>query len=687
MSESLRVIELRVLAAIVSGAAFVALFPPYDLGGLAWVALVPLFLAAGGRPPREAFWLGYVWGIVGLGGVLWWFSAFGVVVWALGALILGVFPALTLGAAAWIGRGREGRCDALRLAVLWTAVEYVRGLGPLGFPWALLGASQHHALVVSQVASAVGVSGVSFLVALVNAALACLIMRRQPLRSAVAAAAAVAAAVLWGTAALRAPVVPPDSRTFVAAIVQPDYAMRARWDSGRAARDLAVLGRLTREAAHPRLSPDPVLVVWPETASPTDVAGDPATLALLRGWVRRDHISLLATSLEGGLTNSVFSMTPDGALAGRYDKIHLVPFAEFGERAGRGPGLLPTPVGDVGVAICFESAFPELARRSVAAGADVLAVVTNDAWFDGTLAPMQHAAIAPFRAVEEGRYLVRAANSGPSMIIDPHGRVIAALPLGVRGVLAARVAPRHGLTVYTRYGYLAGWAAVAASVVIVLLRVCALGPHQPERPGLARLLTVSLLPLGALGAIAWLVPPAAGMVVPLPVLGVLVVTALLSLKRSAGDPGLRCHARGGCRSRAGFAPALLSGLAVVAAVAAVAVRAVAAHGAAPQLSPPPGGWVLGGAVQILIVGTTFEWWLRGLVFADAAAVGGRTAGIVWPALLGMAAGLPRGAEVMLWGLISGLAFGVIRARWPQVPALAIAHGAGNLALGFLFAPW
>jgi len=673
---------LRFLAAITSGAAFVAAFPPFDAGGLAWVALVPLLLAADRLPPRGAFWLGYAWGIVALGGVLWWITTFGAAVWVLGALFLAVFPALALWAVAWIGRGRESRFDALRLAILWTAVEFLRSLGPLGFPWALLGESQHRSLVVSQIASVVGVYGVSFLVALVNGSLASLVMRRQVAISLGVTGAVVAGTLLWGAAVLRAPVLAPGGDVpFVAAILQPDYATRLRWDAERAARDLALLGRLTHEAA----SQGAALVVWPETASPTDVQGDPATLAMIRSWVRRDHVALIASSLEGGHTNSAFSFAPDGVLMGRYEKVRLVPFAEFGERAGRTPGLLATPRGGVGVAICFESTFPGLIRRSVAAGADLVAVITNDAWFDGATAPAQHAAIAPFRAIEEGRYLLRAANSGPSMIIDPHGRVIAALPTGARGVLAARVAPRRGLTPYARYGHLFGWVIMLASAIMLLPRGVTFLAEQAGAAGFLRLFTVSVVPLAALGLAAsgllgttFRRDGPMGLVIPLPVLAVLVPTALLSLGRPARDLGLRVG---------GFAPALLAGLTVVAGVTVVAVRAFSAHGTPPPLMPPPGGWVLGGAVQILLVGLTFAWWLRGRVFAAAAAWRGWGVAVLWCALLGMAAAVPRGAEAMVWGLCSGLAFGLIRARWQQVPALAVAHGAGNILLGFLASPW
>ncbi len=678
---------LRSASAAVSAAAFVAAFPPFDLGGLAWVALVPLLAAADRLPPRGAFWLGYAWGVVALGGELWWLTTFGAAVWVLGAALLGVFPALTLGAAAWIRRGREGPLDALMLAALWTAVEFLRGLGPLGFPWALLGESQHGALVVSQIASIVGVYGVSFLVALVNAALAACLTRSRPFIPLALAAACVVATLVWGTAVLRQPVIPTDGRgAFIAAVVQPNYAVRLTWDQDRAARDLDTLERLTHEAASRGAS----LIVWPETASPTDVPGDPATRARISAWARHDHVSLITSSLEGGQTNSAFSFAPDGLLTGRYDKRRLVPFSEFGERAGVHPGVLPTPRGGVGVTICFESTFPELSRDSVAAGAGLLAVITNDAWFDGRVAPAQHAAIAPFRAIEEGRFLLRSANSGESMIIDPHGRVLAGLPLGARGVLAAQVAARGDLTPFARYGYLFGWTAVLAAGAALLPR--ALSAVDPVRaPAFRRLLTVSLIPLAAvlatsgLHACRWIrgcaftqgVGEAA---LSLPVLTVLAATVVLSLKSRGLDLGLRFRP-------AAFAAALVAGLAVVAGLAAMAVRGFSAHGTAPVPAAPPGGWVLGTAVQIVLVGLTLEWWLRGLVFAAASAWRGWPAAVVWAALLGAAAAAPRGAEAMVWGLASGVAFGLIRARWPQVPALAIAHGVGNVLLGFMLPPW
>ncbi|HEX4836259.1 MAG TPA: apolipoprotein N-acyltransferase [bacterium] len=658
------------LGVLLSAALLVMAFPPVDAGGLALVALVPLLLAAHGRPARATFALGYAWGVLAFGGVLWWLVTFGPAAWLLAALFMAVFPAVVMGTITWSGGGRAP--DILRIPALWTAVEFLRSQGPLGFPWALLGESQHRALEISQIASATAVYGVSFLIVLVNAALYLLLVRRANLRTVVVAATAVAAAFAWGAAVMRAPV----PATFVAAVVQPDYATRTSFDPSRVVPELAVLDALTRDAA----GRGAALVVWPETASPTDIPGNPVTLARIRSWVRQDNLSLLASSLEGGRTNSVFSFAPDGTLTGRYDKIRLVPFAEEGEQAGHGPVVLRTPPAAIGVAICFESVFPEIARRSVVEGAGLLAVVTNDAWFDGTTAPLQHAAIAPFRAIEEGRYLLRAANSGPSLIIDPHGRVRASLPLGVRGVLTARVAPRATLTLYARVGDVFGWGIALLGAALLVPRAVAF-LVEAQGPALIRLLASSALPLAVLVAARALVVAAgipeftvAGARVPLPILAVLAVVLLLSLRRSPRDLGL---------AATGFIPAAAAGLAVVAGLTAVAVIGFSSHGPPPSLLPPPGGWWLGGAAAILVSGLAFEWWLRGLVFAAAAAWRGWRVGVVWSAVLGTAAAAPRGAEAMVWALCSGLAFGLIRARWAQVPALAVAHGAGDVLLAFV----
>jgi apolipoprotein N-acyltransferase len=564
-------------------------------------------------------------------------------------------------------------------------------------PWALLGNTQHTALAVAQLAAVTGIYGVTFLVVLVNAAGTLALVGSAGAAPSAGAAAAMAAVLLYGSAALSAPV----RADKTVAVLQPAYPVRMVWNPSQAARDIARLKALTHEAASGHgASGIPAghdaqrasIVIWPETASPVDIAGDSGTRATMGEWARRDHVALIVTSLESGLagepTNSAFAVAPDGIIDGRYDKHRLVPFAEAGERAGRGPAVLPTALGPLGVAICFESSFPQHARAAVRAGATLLAVLTNDAWFDGRAAPLQHAAVAPFRAIEEGRFLLRASNAGPSAIIDPHGRIIATLPLGAQGVLKGRVAPRTGLTWYARYGDVMAWAAVAASVVVLVPSTVRFAVGQGRGPAFGRLLIASGFPLVLLfltdpavralaGRPAGWSPALGGVPIPLPPLMVLAAAAVLSRGRPARAIGFG-H---------GFLPAAAVSLAIVAAIVGITLRAYSAHGGATPIEPPPGGWWAGTAVAIVPAGLGLEWWLRGVVFAAAVDWRGASWAVGWSAALGAIAGSMRGPEAQLWGLVTGAAFGAVRTRWPQVPALALADGIGSAVLGFLFAPW
>ena len=662
---------------LLSAAGFILAFPLPDLGFIAWVALVPLFLVAHQGPPRAAFWLGYLWGAAAYGGVLWWMTTFGLAVWALAAALAALAPAAAMLAIAWVERDREGPFIVLWIPLVWTAVEFLRSQGALGFPWALLGATQHRAAPVIQVASLGGVYAVSFLVALVNAALYVILTRRAVLLPTAGAGVVLAAALVYGLNVLRHPV----PATFTAAVVQPGVAGRAQAGPGLDRRRFEDLGGLTHQAA----ARGAALIVWPETASPADIL-DPRAAAAIRSWVRRDHVSLIASSLEGGRANSAFAFGPTGALLGRYDKVRLVPFAEFGGRPGHAGTVLRTPVAAIGIAICYESIFPDIARRYARGGATMLAVLTNDAWFGGRAAPAQHAALAPFRAVEERRYLLRAANEGISAIIDPRGRTVAGLRLGTRGILTARVAPLSGLTPYARYGDVFGWAAVLATAALLLPRSLGFLAEEAGAGAFPRLAQSALPFLGLAGA-EWLRGPApagaAPAVLPASILALLAVTAVLSIGRPARDLGFRLR---------GFLPAAAVGLAAVAALTLIARHAFAAHGPAPPLLTPvlqgPHGtrWAAT-LVRALAVGLAFEWWLRGLVFAAAAGWRGEVAAVLWPAFLGMAAASLRGPEAMAWGLYGGVIFGAIRARWAQIPALAVTHGAGTILLGFLFSPW
>ena len=188
---------------------------------------------------------------------------------------------------------------------------------------------------------------------------------------------------------------------------------------------------------------------------------------------------------EGGFTNSAFAIRPDGVTS-RYDKVRLVPFGEYVPLWGRlmisdslvreigaftaGTEAIPLDAGiPLGLAVCYEIVFPNVVGRQVQAGAEVLATLTNDAWYGTSWALDQHFAQAVLRAVETRRWVVRAALTGISGAVDPSGRVVQRLDAGDEGVLIADVRPAVGRTPAVRWGD--WWAWICGAMVAVALIV------------------------------------------------------------------------------------------------------------------------------------------------------------------------------------------------------------------------
>jgi len=196
--------------------------------------------------------------------------------------------------------------------------------------------------------------------------------------------------------------------------------------------------------------------------------------------------------------NSVFSVAPGGLVPWRYDKVHLVPFGEYVPLVGRiaflrplvrevgtfTPGRsvlpLPGPAGPVGLAVCYEVTYPSLIAAEVRSGAAVLATITNDGWYGDSAAPRQHLALAQLRAAESRRYLVRAANTGISAIIDPYGRIVGQLALGSEGLVIGEVRPGAGITPAVR-----GAGVVSAALVVLALAAILRGGRRRARAAAA----------------------------------------------------------------------------------------------------------------------------------------------------------------------------------------------------------
>jgi apolipoprotein N-acyltransferase len=483
------------LVALVLGAPLALAFPRPGWWGLALVGLAPLLLAAMAAPSgREAAlraWLGGTGFFLAVDAFL--FPKVGPFMVPLTMLLAALW--LPVGWLAWAllgGGGPErpgpGRLGAALVLVpsAFVAGEALRSWEGLGGPWGLLGASQWNAPELLSVAALGGVLGLSFLLVAVNVAVAAALGRGVPGSTralAVAAAAALPLAAL-GFWALRPP--PAPAGTATVAFVQPGVV-------GPVEERFRASERLSRTLP---ATPRPDLVVWGESSLGRDPAADPGDLARLEAVARAAGAPVLANvdaqrAGDRGIYKSALLVGPAGVL-GSYDKLRLVPFGEYvplrpllgwvtrltdaaavDRRRGARLAVLSAGALRVGPLICFESAFPDLARNLAARGADLVVVQTADTTFQGSWGLDQHASLAAVRAVEAGRPVVQAAISGTSAAFDARGRRLAWAPGGWRGAATVELPLSRERTPYVRAGDVvpaACAAALAAGWLVAALR-------------------------------------------------------------------------------------------------------------------------------------------------------------------------------------------------------------------------
>jgi apolipoprotein N-acyltransferase len=504
----------KLFAALLSGALLTAAFPRMGVGGVAWLALVPLLWALRDLRPACAFRLGLVAGGVHYLTLIYWVAytlrTYGHLPWVLCAsalVLLCTYLALFTGLFAAALAGFSSRPLALLLAapILWTGLEYLRSFLLSGFPWGLLGYTQVNWLPLIQLADLVGVYGVSFLVVLVNAAATLALStvfsadrgrRVTPVAGLGALlAAAVAVAVAWGYGHWRIQGLEARIRqapTVKVAVVQGNIPQAEKWAPAFQTATIEKYARLSIGLRNQR----PDLVVWPETAAPFYFGRDAELSLRVADAVRRAATSFLIGSPSYAVKdagpvfyNSAFLLGPEAAVHGKYDKAHLVPFGEYVPLRRWLPflGKLVAQVGDfeagpkgltlqwgpyrLGVQICYEIIFPGLARAMTLNGADLIVNLTNDAWYGRSSAPFQHFMITVFRAVENRRTLVRAANTGISGFVDPVGRVHSATDLFEDAAVARSLPILTERSVYTRRGDLFAGTCLAGAGLVVIAAV------------------------------------------------------------------------------------------------------------------------------------------------------------------------------------------------------------------------
>jgi apolipoprotein N-acyltransferase len=394
----------------------------------------------------------------------------------------------------------------LLAAAAWTAGEFARGrllnASQLfaGNPWALVAYSQVGWDAMVQIASVTGVYGIGFCIAALNAAgaeLALALWRerripRRVLAAGVTALAPAAAALAYGHLALRAAPSPEESPGTPVAIVQPNLAVGSQWRSDAYGTHLEEQLRLTWDAVE---RGKPRIAFWPESALTFFLEDEPLYQRAIARVLAAADLELVVggpsvvdpEAAEPVHYNSIYLLDAKGERRGRYDKQHLVPFAEFLPlrgidflrrrfervrtfRHGAPSPPLPTRIGPAGVLVCNEAMYPELARARVREGAAYLVNPSNDTWIQDEVWADRMFDLVSLRAVEQRRWLVRASTAGPSAIVDPWGRVRERTPALERAVLLGSIAPREEISLYGRAGDAFAWAGALAVVGALALR-------------------------------------------------------------------------------------------------------------------------------------------------------------------------------------------------------------------------
>jgi len=483
------------LLSLLAGILAVGGFAPLGFWPVPIMSLAVLFaLLARTSSLRTGFAIGLVWGLgFFIAGVSWVFVSLsvygGMATWLatlatfLFCAVLALFPA-AVGAL----QARWPLSPAWRLLLLmplaWGATEWVRGWLFTGFPWLVAGYSQVPASPLAGYAPLVGVYGVSSLLALIAALLAWTFSSRVRLAQRAWAAVAIVALGVGGQALRGIDWTTPDGAPTSVALLQGNIPQEMKWQPGKT---LATLESYARMAA---ASPAQ-LIVLPETALPLFESSLPdayreglITLGRNNGG---DVLTGLPTgSPQGAYYNSVISL--GSAPSQRYHKVHLVPFGEYiplkavwgwvievlhiplSDFARGAVDQRPLAIGGQRVAanICYEDAFGEEIIRQLPE-ASVLANVSNLAWFGDSFAPWQHAQMSQMRALETGRMMLRATNTGVTAIIDAKGRMLASLPLFTTGSLSGEIQGYAGSTPYVRWGnapVLALWGGLGIGLLV-----------------------------------------------------------------------------------------------------------------------------------------------------------------------------------------------------------------------------
>ncbi len=478
----------------------------------AWIALVPLLTFLHDKSPKQSFLAGFITGVVYFYLTTYWiyhsithYGPIPLIPSLLLVLLLSMYLALypALFSFLYCLQMQKTALPSMVVApLLWTSLEYVRSYMLSGFPWSSLGYSQYKFLSFIQISDIVGVYGVTFFIVAFNGAItdALLIKKRRiekPLMPLYPSIMSLCSLVflficifVYGFFSLSKQ---KEDRSIRVAIIQGNIEQDKKWEPQFQRYVMDIYKSLTLEAVVHK----PDLVVWPETALPFYYAKEQKLTKELQEFQTHTGSYLLTGTMmikdnvrtkTPVYTNSAILFDRESKVSYIYDKIQLVPFGEyiplrkllfFINKLTYGIGdYTPgdsylkaiTPFGTFATVICYEIIFPGLVRKFFKKDGDFLINITNDAWFGNTSGPYQHFSMAVFRAIENRRPVVRAANTGISGFIDSNGRIEKTIGLSQRGTLVADIKTNSVSTFYTKNGDIFTYFAIVFSLILVLRR-------------------------------------------------------------------------------------------------------------------------------------------------------------------------------------------------------------------------
>ena len=478
---------MNIILTVLSGLLFALSFPKFELFYLVWIAAVPLIIAIyNSKSFKQAFTLGSICfvtyfsiNLISALTLCKWVGIYGFVAY-IGLIALQTIFFLPF---IWAAKVNSEKKSLLFLPAVWVVIEWLKSQTSFGVLGAALGYSQYRMVPLIQIADITGVYGVSFLIIIVNTAIAHLILARDK-RQFFLCAALVASVVFYGYSKIPVKYNPAKK----VAIIQGYIEQKTMLDESKTNFIYNVYKFYTVRAAKNNTN----IIIWPEGAVPTYIYNEAKYKDMLQDIKTPMLIGTPYMAENGAIYNSIMAISDAGKITGRYDKQYLVPFGEylpfrpifypllkssklFEEEfsAGKSTSIIQIEGLNVGGGVCFESLFPHVIRKKISDGANIILIVTNDAWFLRSSEVYLHFCASIFRAIENRKFVIQAANTGISGIIDPSG-YFESSKINERCIFYGLIEPNNIKTFYTAYGDL--------FVYINLILICYLIPSIYRKP-------------------------------------------------------------------------------------------------------------------------------------------------------------------------------------------------------------